>query len=244
MSNPRDSQAELAQIYAQLTDVHYRSEIDNRVAIADERLKKISRWVRPGRLLDLGCSIGIFCGRAAAAGWKATGLDTSVWAIEQAGNEFPTVIFINGTIEEAIFPEDSFELVTLWDVLEHVTDPQAVLQKIIPWVVPGGWVMMNLPNCESLTARVMGKSWVLLLREHLWFFSPDTIDKLLSHNGFELTKCWSNWVRFSFSNILIRISQYKRMQRLYSLWKLPGFQRLGLHFPIGEMTVIGVKKVL
>ncbi len=76
------------------------------------------------------------------------------------------------------FPSSSFELITLWDVFEHLPDPQAVLQKLSLWIVPGGMVMMNLPNYKSVVSRVMGKSWIMLLREHLWYFSPETISHL------------------------------------------------------------------
>jgi len=73
-------------------------------------------------------------------------------------------------------------------VLEHVHSPVEVLECVRDWLSPGGFLFLSLPNADSLVAKAMGRRWVLLLREHLWYFSPDTISRLfpeLASRSFE-----------------------------------------------------------
>lgn len=241
MSNPRDSQADLARIYQSLNDEQYQVEVSNRAILADERLRYIERWQKPARLLDLGCSTGIFCGRAAACGWAASGVDPSAWSIAQARRAFPSATFIQSTIERLDIPDNSYEVVTLWDVLEHVADPRIVLTRAFRWLAPGGLLVMNIPNIQSLTSRMMGKYWVLLLREHLWYFSPPTIRHMLEQNGFVLQGVHSNQVRFSLANLFTRLSQYPHMNALQKLASIEVMNAISVRFSMGEMTVAAVK---
>lgn len=241
MSNPRDSQTELSRIYQSLNDEQYQVEGSNRAILADERLRDIEGWAKPARLLDLGCSTGIFCGRAAARGWAASGADPSAWSIAQARRAFPSAAFIESTIERLDLPDNSYDVVTLWDVLEHVADPRIVLTRAFRWLAPGGLLVMNIPNIQSLTSRMMGKYWVLLLREHLWYFSPATIRRMLEQNGFVVRVVRPNQVRFSLANLFTRLSQYPHMKVLQKLAAIKAMNAVSVRFSMGEMTVVAVK---
>lgn len=245
MTNPRDDIESLSQIYSALQDPIYEAEDTNRRRTSEEHLGLVHRyWPRPGRLLDIGCATGSFVCLAQQAGWQATGLDASHWSVAQARRRCSGANFVPSLLEEADFPAGTFEVITLWDVLEHVASPAGTLQRVYHWLVPGGFLFLNLPNSHSLTAKIMGRYWVLLLREHLWYFSPATIQHLLRQNGFVPAGIRPNFVRFSFANILGRLAQYPGWAGRVAdkVQRVPFLKQLSIRFPMGEMNVIAKKE--
>jgi 2-polyprenyl-3-methyl-5-hydroxy-6-metoxy-1,4-benzoquinol methylase len=241
LTNPRDDDATLARIYTELEDLEYATEEDNRRHTAEDHCSLIGAYLpRQGRLLDVGCATGVFAGVALRRGWDVTGLDASKWATARARERCPGAAFVTGSVEETVFPPATFSAITLWDVLEHVPDPFDTLRQLYQWLVPGGWLFLNVPNADSAVARIMGKHWVLLLREHLWYFAPQTLARLFSRGGFELIRTRANQVRFSVGNVAGRSAQYPNVlggvaKRLAgSQW----LRRPTVRFPIGEMTVV------
>jgi 2-polyprenyl-3-methyl-5-hydroxy-6-metoxy-1,4-benzoquinol methylase len=238
--NPRDDAATLARVYASLEDAVYDQEDDNRRVAAERHLGFVTRHVpKPGKLLDVGCSTGLFAVAAARAGWESTGIDASTWSIERAKERRSAARFEAASLETLALPERSFDVITLWDVLEHVSDPAAVVRQAERWLKPGGWFFLSLPNAASWTARALGRRWVLLLREHLWYFSPETIGRLLRREGFEVVATKTKWVSFSLANVAGRLGQYDgphaaTMQRLA---KLAALRKTSVGFPMGEMNV-------
>lgn len=244
MTNPRDDDATLAQVYAGLQDQIYDTEDTNRRRTAQEFFELVAQYCpRPGRLLDVGCATGLFACVAQSAGWQVTGLEASPWAVARARASCPQATFVVGLAEEADLPEESFEAITLWDVLEHVPRPSETLRHLHGWLAPRGWLFLNAPNAKSLVARLMGQHWVLLLREHLWYFSPATIAAMLRQNGFEMAHLRPNFVRFSIANVLARLGQYPgavgglSRQLAGQAW----LKRLSIQFPMGEMNVVARK---
>jgi 2-polyprenyl-3-methyl-5-hydroxy-6-metoxy-1,4-benzoquinol methylase len=248
MINPRDDPETLARVYSSLQDPVYDSERMNRCSVARRRVKRI-RQVTKGkadRLLDVGCATGIFAGAARDAGMQVTGIEPSAWSVREARKTLPDIRFVPGSVETCSFAEESFDVITLWDVLEHVASPRRVIGTLTPWLAENGWLFINVPNIDSLPARMMGKRWVLLLREHLWYFSPETIRQLLEPAGYDVVDIRANLVTFSLRNILKRIAQYSP-EKLKFLSQQPvhSFDLLNavvFRFPMGEMTVIAQKR--
>lgn len=239
--NPRDDAATLNAVYAALSDSVYDSEDENRDTDAKAHLELVSsHCVPPARLLDIGCSTGMFVARAQQAGFRASGVDASVWAIERAKGRESGAQFSARTLEFAEFAPNSFEIITLWDVLEHVHSPTDVLERVYCWLSPGGLLFLSLPNADSIVAKVMGKRWVLLLREHLWYFSPDTMDRMLSRAGFKLIRTHPKWVSFSLANVARRAAQYPGAlaRPVANLAKSSVLRRVPVRFPMGEMNVV------
>jgi 2-polyprenyl-3-methyl-5-hydroxy-6-metoxy-1,4-benzoquinol methylase len=243
LTNPRDDDTTLEQVYAALEDRAYAAEDANRRLTAEEHLALVSIHRPSGRLLDIGCATGIFACLAHQRGWRVTGLDASVWAVARARERCPGATFAAVPLEQAQFRRDSFDVVTLWDVLEHVRSPAETLRLVREWLSHDGLLVLNVPNVASVVARGLGRRWVLLLREHLWYFSPATMERMLTATGFRVICIRPNFVRFSVANIASRIAQYPgaigRMgDRLANseFWK-----HHGLRFPIGEMNVVARK---
>jgi 2-polyprenyl-3-methyl-5-hydroxy-6-metoxy-1,4-benzoquinol methylase len=244
-TNPRDDDQTLEKIYASLEDFVYEQEEQNRRSTTKDHFALVQKYSQGGaRLLDIGCSTGIFLQIAASRGWQISGLEPSSWAVERARERCPEGRIIHGSLEKADLPQSSFDVITLWDVLEHVPSPKESLHKITEWLVPGGWLFLNVPNIDSFMARLTGHHWPLLLREHLWYFSPATIEALLNLTGFELVKVRPNFVKFSISNILTRIAQYSRANSeiVTKINSNKIFRSVSVKFPMGEMNVIAKKR--
>ena len=245
LTNPRDDDATLARVYAALEDRVYLGEEESHRRTAAKLLALITKYCpKPGNLLDIGCATGSFVCAAHQAGWRATGVDASKWAIARARERCPDATFVNDLLENEAFEDSSFAAVTLWDVLEHVRSPAETLELVRKWLAPGGLLFLNVPSSDSLTARLMGRHWVLLLREHLWYFSRTSIHRLLGQAGFELIRTRPTLVRHSVANIAGRVAQYPgwlgRAAKPFARSRV--LKRFVIWFPIGEMNIVARKK--
>lgn len=241
MTNPRDDEATVRSVYRGLEDLSYDAESQNRSLSAREYVHMVRQYnEKPNTLLDVGCATGFFVASAAAQGWRVTGVDPSEWSIAEARRRAPQCEFIQGVIEELDFELHAFDVITLWDVLEHVTSPTDVLRRLHRWLAPQGLLFVNVPNEASPVAQAMGRHWVLLLREHLWYFSPATAKRLFESCGFTIVGVRPHRVRFSLLNILLRASQYGGLvgETASRMARLSWMRRISLRFPVGEMTVV------
>jgi ubiquinone/menaquinone biosynthesis C-methylase UbiE len=241
MTNPQDDGATLARVYANHEDAAYEFEYASRRRAALWHLDLVTRYLpEPVRILDVGCATGIFVGVAQEAGWQATGIDASAWMVSHAQSRCPMATFRVANLEKVNFPAESFQVITLWDVLEHVHAPVEMLERAHGWLTQEGWLFLSVPNVESKMARLMGKRWVLLLREHLWYFSPRTIGAVLSRAGFEVISTRTKLVEFSLANVMGRLGQYggSLSDACSHLSRIAAFKRVRLRFPMGEMDVV------
>jgi 2-polyprenyl-3-methyl-5-hydroxy-6-metoxy-1,4-benzoquinol methylase len=241
MTNPRDDYATLVETYSNLRDVSYHAEDQNRRLTARAHLKAVEKYYPDkGALLDVGCATGAFVGAAHDAGWQVVGFDPSAWAIEQARKNYPNLTFMQGMLEELDLPPASFDAITLWDVLEHVRSPTETLTRLRQWLKPTGRLFLNIPNADSLTAKLMGSRWVLLLREHLWYFTPETIGKMLEKCGYQMVGTHMNRVNFSVGTICTRIAQYQTPVKplAQSIAESEWSRHMTVRFAMGEMVVV------
>ena len=138
-----------------------------------------------GSLLDVGAATGSFMTAAKKRGWNVSGVEISDFAAEtgrQKGLDIKT-----GILENCGYEKEYFDIITLWDVFEHISNPQSTLAHIKKILKPGGLIVMNLPDSDSLFARLMGKKWALIIPpEHLHLFSIHNLKILLERNQFSL----------------------------------------------------------
>jgi SAM-dependent methyltransferase len=142
----------------------------------------------PASLLDAGAGRGRFVAAARAAGYEARGIEPSLRGVEAA--RALGVPVRQASIETAENPAgtwtNSIEIVTLWHVLEHLEDPGAALQRIRDWMVPGGGLLVGVPNLASLQARIARRRWYHLEGpRHRVHFTPGGLDALLRAHGLE-----------------------------------------------------------
>lgn len=238
---PMPEPARVRQAYDRLEDERYIDETSGRRRSLKRGLRLIHRYHRgePGRLLDVGCATGIFLELAAEAGWSVVGLEPSRWLFERARRQLGDRV-VNRTFEEAGLDERSFDAVTLWDVLEHLVDPVAAIARCAAVLRPGGLLVLNTPNVDSLIARVMRSKWPLLLPEHLYYFSPAALDELLRKAGFTVLGRHLHPVFFGLGYVAHRLARH-RVAGTATLEKLAGGLGLGaVEVPLllGELTVV------
>jgi len=186
-ANPRREATALLNAYEAVVDETYLEERDGRVLTFRRHLEPLERLAGPAngrRILDVGCHVGIFLEVAAERGWDAWGVEPSRWAAEQARRRGLNVV--TGTLAHANFPDGFFDLVTLWDVIEHLSDPKAELVEVHRVLRPGGLVCLHTMDIESPFARLLGHRWPWLMEMHLYYFSRPTLAALLRKTGFEV----------------------------------------------------------
>jgi SAM-dependent methyltransferase len=189
-ANPRFAEEQLLAAYAAVEDSTYVQERAGRELTFQRHLQHMEKIVggANGRsLLDVGAYIGVFVEVAAAAGWQVCGVEPSSWAVAEAQKRGLPVI--GGTQDVPELQGKQFDVVTMWDVIEHVDDPTSELQKAYGLLKPGGWVVVHTMNVDSLAAKVLGSRWPWLMDMHLHYFSQATLGKMMQNVGFELV--WS-----------------------------------------------------
>lgn len=139
----------------------------------------------PGRVLDVGCAAGFFLAIAKERGWKCTGVEVSPAMAAFARERYGLDVRL-GTLGEQRFDPASFDLVTFWDVVEHLPDPVAALQEARRLLAPGGLLLLETQNVASAFARALGRRWQHYKHaEHLYHFDPRTVRRLLGLAGLE-----------------------------------------------------------
>ncbi|MFQ3672204.1 MAG: class I SAM-dependent methyltransferase [Aggregatilineales bacterium] len=155
---------------------------------AQRRLAFVERFTRGrGRMLDVGCAMGFIMDEAHKRGWQVEGLDVSGYAVEYVRERFGHVAH-HSTVTDAPLPANSFDLVTMYDVIEHVPDPKATMQRIHQLLKPGGIYELATPDVGSLPARLNGKRWIgyKMSEEHIYYFSVETLRRMLDETGFDV----------------------------------------------------------
>jgi len=150
----------------------------------------IGTYKQTGRLLDVGCSLGFFLETARESGFDVYGVEP-VDSAAAFAREVLKLKVTTGTLEQAKFASDSFDVVCLFDVLEHIPDPLAVLAEITRILKKDGLLVLQCPNIESTMATLTRQHWRwLLVPQHLYHFSRATISDLLYKAGFQILN-WS-----------------------------------------------------
>jgi SAM-dependent methyltransferase len=148
-----------------------------------ELLEKL--YPQKGRLLDIGAASGYFMKLAQDRGWQVQGIDISNYAVELAKKKVLDVLC--GTIEDVNLIDNSFDVVTMWDVLEHIPSPRISLEKIKRWLKPKGLLAINTPDTSSWCAKIMGKKWHLYISpEHIYYYNPANLSLLSLDLGYGL----------------------------------------------------------
>jgi SAM-dependent methyltransferase len=143
--------------------------------------------MRPGRLLEIGCASGSFLQQMRSAGWSVEGIEFSDAAAAQARSAGLRVQ--TATVESAAPPGEPVDVIAAWMVLEHLHDPTGALRRIREWVRADGWLVASIPDADTLARRVFGeRAYDLHLPNHLYHFTPSTIDALLRRSGWRLQR--------------------------------------------------------
>lgn len=189
-ANPRWSNEELVAAYAAVEDEVYVNEREGRELTFEEHLNDLEKYTGPanGRtLLDVGAYIGVFVEIARDHGWLAEGIEPSGWAVSKARERGLPVY--QGTQQDPVLADRKYDVVTMWDVIEHVTNPLGELRQAYQLLEHGGWLAVHTMDIDSLTSRILGSRWPWLMDMHLYYFSRQTLAEMIRKSGFDIT--WS-----------------------------------------------------
>jgi len=158
------------------------------VLVYKKELKFLADIIKPGKVLDIGCAYGVFLDIARNFGWQPYGIEISEKMADYARSQFNLPV-IQGTIAETSYENNFFQLITLWDVIEHLSDPLGVLEKCYKALEKYGLILIFTININSLIAKLAhlsSKAKTFLYDcQHINFFSYDTLSALLRKVGFK-----------------------------------------------------------
>ncbi|HSD83228.1 MAG TPA: class I SAM-dependent methyltransferase [Anaerolineae bacterium] len=186
-TNPRFTGEEILDSYVAVEDPLYLAERDGRVLTFERHLRPLEKIkAPPGKLVDVGAYTGVFVEIAAQHGWDACGVEPSHWAVEQA--QAQGLHMIEGTLATCGLADNSLDVVTMWDVIEHVSDPLGEMQQAQRLLKAGGLLVVHTMDVDSLFARVMGARWPWLMEMHIYYFSRRTLKQMLEKAGFTVIR--------------------------------------------------------
>lgn len=204
-ANPRDDGTALAKKYSVMSVAEYLVAEESRRQITERDARVVERLAGPsGRVLDIGCSAGLFL-RSLGEGWAKYGIEPSKAAASEARKRVPSGEIVNATLDSAKLTVQTFDLITMWDVIEHVDSPKAALQTVRSMLAPDGHLVMVTPDIGSLMARAMGRRWPHLIRAHLYYYDKKTLRLLAQAAGLKVISI-SRYTRFfKISYVMRRI---------------------------------------
>ncbi len=166
---------------------------NKRIRMWESRLNKLQKLQPRGKLLDVGCGEGLFLRLAQDNGWQISGTELSLYAAKFASKSLGTEIYC-GQLHQACFADHSFDVVTMWHVLEHVEDPKSYLTEVYRVLKPHGLLLLAVPNVNDLLMkfayRIIKRRSLKLFsindkEVHLYHFSPKTIRSYFDKTGFD-----------------------------------------------------------
>ncbi|MBN2347108.1 MAG: class I SAM-dependent methyltransferase [Candidatus Aminicenantes bacterium] len=204
-ANPMPDAEAIAGFYAGLEDDEYSREEEGRGRNFALILERLARHAPPGALLlDVGAASGIFLNLARHSGYRVAGIEPSAALVADAERLYGLKLF-HGTAGQFVSRE-RFQIVTLLDVLEHVTDPHAFLGGLDRFLAPGAVLAVVTPDVDSLAARLVGGRWWHYRTAHVTFFNRRTLDRLLRAHGYEVVErarfAWNFSLHYLWTRLL------------------------------------------
>jgi 2-polyprenyl-3-methyl-5-hydroxy-6-metoxy-1,4-benzoquinol methylase len=178
---------EIEALYRDVEDPEYfASESERRESFraALLRIEDLGLVRPPGRLLEIGSSVGLFLEEAKKRGWDVQGIEPSRWGAESARARGLSVF--NGTLSEFVPEGGLFDLVVSWDVWEHLEDPLAALKCAYELLRPGGLLVFTTVNLGGLGRKLFRGRWPWFMRMHLHYFTRESLTRMVRSSGFEV----------------------------------------------------------
>lgn len=192
-TNPRPEESALAKYYESDDYISHTNQSNNlinslyklaRVYTIQQKGRLIKKWSTRGRLLDIGCGTGEFLAYNKQFGWSVRGVEVNPKARAQAEAQLQQTVFDS---LDAVPADQLFQAISLWHVLEHLSDLKGSCQQIADLLAPKGTLFVAVPNCESYDAEYYQEHWAAYdVPRHLYHFTPDSMKKLWHSFGMHI----------------------------------------------------------
>jgi 2-polyprenyl-3-methyl-5-hydroxy-6-metoxy-1,4-benzoquinol methylase len=212
------------------------------------RIKYLKRWNTGGKLFEIGAAYGFFL-ELAQAEWQVSGCDISTPACHYAQDKLGLNIVCSDFTEIERLEDGSYDIICMWDTIEHLYDPDRVIARAVELLKPGGVLCLTTGDFESLSAKLQGRRWRLLhAPTHLYFFGRNSISLLLNRHGlhivdFEYEGYYRSLGQMAY-RLLVANKNNQVGQHLYSLLEKTGILSRDLYLNLYDiMFVIGQKPI-
>lgn len=249
--SPRLTQEAILKLYKD--EAYYNSNIsgqgydeyleisDNWVKTFTRRLKQIAPYKSAGRALDIGCGPGYFLTAAQNLGFDVHGLDPSDYIVTMAQKQWGDRVQL-GLIESANYQPESFDLIVAFDTFEHIYDPKKFLEAIHGFLKPSGVLAITTPDPTSTLSKISGKNWVSYkLPEHVFYWSPETIRRVLEEN-FEVLEIRSAGQYATLGFLFRRVFRLSGNPNKFLTAIINFLNRFSIYSDNGSLTAIARKK--
>ena len=193
------------------------------------------------KVLDIGCAAGAFPMAAHEMGFSVVGVEPSKYLCEFGRREYGLDLR-QGTLNKQNFLEEEFNIISMFDVIEHLVQPGIVLEEIKHILHPEGYLIVNYPEYDSWPRKLLGFKWPFFLSVHLFYFTPNSIRNLLKKNGFRVIRIEPYYQTLELGYILERASQilslFKWLEKAVKALGIGGFP---LKYYIGQSLVTARK---
>ena len=244
--NPRLRSDLIFSSYIEGEDPVYVSQVEARERTFAGALDEIERIAGgKGKLLDIGTAAGAFVAAARSGGWDAEGCEPNKWLAEWGARHYGITIR-QGSVYAQQYQRQSFDVVTLWDVIEHTPNPRQMLDRCRELLKPGGVLVVNFPDIGSWIARTMGRRWLFLTSVHLFYFDRSTMGRMLDAAGFTVERTRPHVQRLELDYILLRGSLLSERLSNAARAVVNTFGLGRAHFPywLGQTLVIARRRGL
>lgn len=242
--NPRFDAQTIIKGYMASEEGKHDSQYPIRIYSFLRALKKHSKYLPgPGaKVLDIGTAGGAFLDAAKQYGYDAYGLDPSADMV--ARGKARGLQIEQGTLESHSFTPGSFDMICLWDVIEHLPDPKSALTEIRKLLKPEGVLLINFPDIGTWQAKLAGRRFWWILSVHLHYFTQKSIRDLCSYTGFEAIRFQRYWQTLEFGYLEHRAAHFKIPLTAFIARFTPGFiQRIPISYYASQTTALArIKK--
>jgi len=210
--NPIIREDKLKEDYSQMNNIDAAIVRGSRLRAAKSQLRLINKYINGTSFLDIGCGEGFFLSTAASAGYSTKGIEISQDAVAYAKREFGLDIEARA-FEELQLPENYFDVVTLWQVLEHLPRPLDILNEAHRILKPGGLIAASTPNIEGMPSNILRRRWWNIRTIHINQFSTKTLTGILKNAGFRNISSASYTESISLLMLLIPILRHLKLYK-------------------------------
>jgi SAM-dependent methyltransferase len=243
-TSPRPSAKDLIEGYSGCADESYAVESSSRSINGHLSLSTIKRFIKNGKLLEVGASTGYFL-NAARVDFDVAGLEPSQWACQMARDRFRLDCYQETLEATERFAPGSLDVVVMIDVIEHLTDPKAAIKRAAQLLRPGGLLYLVTPDIDSASAWVLRGSWWGFRPAHIYYFSVATMRRLLGEAGFDVVLSKSFGRIFTWNYWASRLRHYPFWVYRSVLWLIGvlGLERKFLYLDTRDsMEICAVKR--
>ncbi|MFH0749479.1 MAG: class I SAM-dependent methyltransferase [Candidatus Gottesmanbacteria bacterium] len=209
-------------------------------------LQRVKKYVpNDAKILDAGCAMGFMVELARLQGYNAYGFDPSSYALSRATSAIKQYLS-KATIETASYPKNSFDAITLTDIIEHTQDPVRSMNSLRQFLKCDGYIVIATGDTQSLAAKLLGKHWTFYIPpQHLVFLSKDNLTTMLRAAGFTPVS-WFRIGKWLSLDYIVHLAQsagdYWWARYIHFVVKWLHIGKLPIYLPMQDNMVVIARK--